>query len=160
MRIVININDGLINLRNNINRKENPGNEYPKEVVDIVENILDFNEKQKSKGIKILTLKQTPLRLTIALAQVKASHTSENLLNEIRQIIYSLYREKEVTKKLYSNIINSIKLYSGIDAIFINSENSKISVPHRLLLNPPDKINLKRSDKYVALPNLISFGLD
>ena len=108
--------------------------------------------------MKILTLKQTPLRLTIALAQVKASHTSENLLNEIRQIIYSLYREKEVTKKLYSNIINSIKLYNGIDTIFINSENSKI--PHRLLLNSPDKINLKRSDKYVALPNLISFGLD
>ena len=148
----------MINLINNINRKENPGNEYPKEVVDIVENILDFNEKQKSKGIKILTLKQTPLRLTIALAQVKASHTSENLLNEIRQIIYSLHREKEVTKKLYSNIINSIKLYNGIDTIFINSENSKI--PHRLLLNSPDKINLKRSDKYVALPNLISFGLD
>ena len=148
----------MINLINNINRKENPGNEYPKEVVDIVENILDFNEKQKSKGMKILTLKQTPLRLTIALAQVKASHTSENLLNEIRQIIYSLYREKEVTKKLYSNIINSIKLYNGIDTIFINSENSKI--PHRLLLNSPDKINLKRSDKYVALPNLISFGLD
>ena len=148
----------MINLINNINRKENPGNEYPKEVVDIVENILDFNEKQKSKGMKILTLKQTPLRLTIALAQVKASHTSENLLNEIRQIIYSLYREKEVTKKLYSNIINSIKLYNGIDTIFINSENSKI--PHRILLNSPDKINLKRSDKYVALPNLISFGLD
>ena len=75
MRIVININDGFINLRKNINRKENPGNEYPKEVVDIVKNILDFNEKQKSKGIKILTLEQTPLRLIIALAQVKASHT-------------------------------------------------------------------------------------
>ena len=38
-------------------------------------------------------------RLSVALAQVKAGNTSENLLNEIRQIIYSLYREKEVTKK-------------------------------------------------------------
>ena len=38
-------------------------------------------------------------RLPIALAQVKADNTSKNLLNEIRQIIYSLYREKEVTKK-------------------------------------------------------------
>ena len=38
-------------------------------------------------------------RLPVALAQVKAGNTSENLLNEIRQIIYSLYREKEVTKK-------------------------------------------------------------
>ena len=37
-------------------------------------------------------------RLPINLAQVKAGNTSENLLNEIRKIIYSLYREKEVTK--------------------------------------------------------------
>ena len=49
-------------------------------------------------------------RLPIALAQVKAGNTSENLLNEIRQIIYSLYQEKEVTKKVYNNTTNSIKL--------------------------------------------------
>ena len=49
--------------------------------------------------------------LSIALAQVKACNTSENLLNEIRQIIYSLYWAKEITKKVYDNIINSIKLY-------------------------------------------------
>ena len=44
------------------------------------------------------------------LGQVKAGNTSENLLNEIRQIVYSLYREKELTKKVYNNIINSIQL--------------------------------------------------
>ena len=44
-------------------------------------------------------------RLPIALAQVKAGNTSENLLNEIIQIIYSLHREREVTKKVYNNII-------------------------------------------------------
>ena len=49
-------------------------------------------------------------RLPIALARVKAGNTSENLLNEIRQITYSLYREKEVTKKVYNNTMNSIKL--------------------------------------------------
>ena len=49
-------------------------------------------------------------RLPISLAHVKAGNTSENLLNELRQIIYSLYREKEVTKKVYNNIMNSIKL--------------------------------------------------
>ena len=49
-------------------------------------------------------------RLPIALAQVKAGNTSENLLNQIRQIIYSLYQEKEITKKVYNNIMNSIKL--------------------------------------------------
>ena len=49
-------------------------------------------------------------RLLIALALVKAGNTSENLLNEIRQIIYSLYQSKEITKKVYNNIMNSIKL--------------------------------------------------
>ena len=49
-------------------------------------------------------------RFPIALAQVEAGNTSDSLLNEIRQIIYSLYWEKEVTKKVYSNIMNSIKL--------------------------------------------------
>ena len=41
-----------------------------------------------------------------------------------------------------------------MDTIFMNSEKSKISYPHRILLNLLDKINLKRSDKYVALSNL------
>ena len=49
-------------------------------------------------------------KLPIALAKVKAGNISENLLNEIRQVIYSLYRAKEVTKKVYNNIMNSIKL--------------------------------------------------
>ena len=58
----------------------------------------------------MLTPKQMLQRLLTALAQVKAGNTSENLLNEIRQIIYSLYRAKEITKKVYNNIMNSIKL--------------------------------------------------
>ena len=49
--------------------------------------------------LKILTPKQMLKRLPIALAQVKAGNNSENLLNEIRQIIYSLYHSKEITKK-------------------------------------------------------------
>ena len=44
-----------------------------------------------------------PQRLPIAVVQVKAGNTSENLLNEIRQIIYSLYWEKDVTEKVYNN---------------------------------------------------------
>ena len=47
-------------------------------------------------------------RLPIALAQVKAGDTSENLLNEIRQIIYFSYRAKEITKEVFNNIMNSI----------------------------------------------------
>ena len=49
-------------------------------------------------------------RLPIALAQVKAGNNSESLLNEIRQIVYSLYQSKEITKKVYNNIIKSIQL--------------------------------------------------
>ena len=59
--------------------------------------------------MEILTPKQMLQRLAIALAQVKADNTSENLLNEIRQIIYSLYRAKEITKKVYNNIMKSMK---------------------------------------------------
>ena len=47
-------------------------------------------------------------RLPIAPAQVKADNNSENLLNEIRQIIYSLYQSKEITKKVYNNLMNSL----------------------------------------------------
>ena len=48
-------------------------------------------------------------RLPIALVQIKAGNNSESLLNEIMQIVYSLYRSKKITKMLYNNTINSIK---------------------------------------------------
>ena len=53
----------------------------------------------KGTGLKIITPKQMLQRLPIALAQVKAGNDSENLLNEIRQIIYSLYQSKKKKKK-------------------------------------------------------------
>ena len=66
-----------------------------------------FSDHRQS-NLKILTPKQMLQRLPIVLAQVKAGNTSENLLNEIRQIVYSPYRAKEITKKVYNNIIKSI----------------------------------------------------
>ena len=69
--------------------------------------------KYKTKygeGLKILTPKQMLQRLPIALAQVKAGNTSEDLLNEIRQIIYSLYRTKEIIEKVYNNTMNLINV--------------------------------------------------
>ena len=66
-------------------------------------------EEQQGKGLKILTPNQMLKRLPIALAQVKAGNNSDSLLNEIRQIVYSLSRSKEITKKVYNNIISSIK---------------------------------------------------
>ena len=61
-------------------------------------------------GLKILTPKQMLKRLPIALAQLKAGNNSESLLNGIRQIVYSLYKSKEITTKVYNNIIRSIQI--------------------------------------------------
>ena len=93
-------------------------------------------------------------RLPIVLGQVKAGHISENLIYETCQVIYSLYQEKEISKKVYNNIMSPIKLWKIMDTIFMNSENIKTSDTHRLLLNLWDKTNLKRNDKYVDLSNL------
>ena len=70
----------------------------------------EMSRVNASERLKILTPNQMLKRLPIALAQVKAGNNSESLLNEIRQIVYSLYRSKEITKKVYNNIINSIKV--------------------------------------------------
>ena len=69
-----------------------------------------LEKSQEGEGLKILTPNQVLKRLPIALAQIKAGNNSESLLNEIRQIVYFLYRSKEITKKVYNNIINSIKV--------------------------------------------------
>ena len=65
--------------------------------------------KTEGTGLKILTPKQMLQRLPMALAQVKAGNNSESLLNEIRQIVYSLYQSKQITKKVYNHIIESIQ---------------------------------------------------
>ena len=72
---------------------------------------LDLAHKDPDyKQLKVLTPKQMLWRLPIALAHVKKCNKSENLLNEISQIIYFLYQAKKITKKVFYNIMNSIKL--------------------------------------------------
>ena len=66
--------------------------------------------QQEGEGLKILTSNQMLKRLPIALAQIKAGNNSESLLNQIREVVYSLYRSKEITKKVYNNIIKSTKV--------------------------------------------------
>ena len=63
----------------------------------------------KGTALKILTPKQMLQRLPIAVAQVKAGNNSESLLNEIKQIVCSLYQSKQITEKVYNNIIKSIQ---------------------------------------------------
>ena len=72
----------------------------------------NYNAKQnetEGKGLKIFTPKQILQRLPVALAQVKAGNNSESLLNEIKQIVYSLYQSNQITEKVYNIIIKSIQ---------------------------------------------------
>ena len=104
-------------LRNAVIRKEI----LEDKIIDIVKRVLNLNNEEKSNGLEIVTPKQMIQRLPIALARVKVGNTSENLLNEIRQIIHSLYQAKKITKKVYNNIMDSIKVYNNI----MNSINLK-----------------------------------
>ena len=75
--------------------------EKPDKILEIVEEILDFNKriwKQQGSGLKILTPDQMLSRLPISLAQLKAGNSSEKFKTEIRQILYSVYRSKKLTK--------------------------------------------------------------
>ena len=63
---------------------------------------------QQGKGFKILMPNQMFSRLQISLAQLKAGNNSEKLKNNSRQILYSLYRSKKLTKTIYENLINTI----------------------------------------------------
>ena len=89
--------------------KEERENEKPDKIVEIVEEILRFNkQKQEGQGIKILTPNQMLSRLPISLAQLQAGNNSEKLRNEIRQLLYSFYRSKNMTKRVYNNLIKPI----------------------------------------------------
>ena len=100
---------------NNLEKFYNSREEVINFFRDYIEMLSDakYDAKQnetKGTGLKILTPKQMLQRLPIALAQVKAGNNSESLLNEIRQIVYSLYQSKQITKKVYNNIIKSVQL--------------------------------------------------
>ena len=69
----------------------------------------DNNGSFSGSGFKILTNKQMLNRLPILLAQKKAENNSKKIKNEIRQILYSLYRSKVLTKTVYKNLIKSIR---------------------------------------------------
>ena len=105
------INSRLKDLKEEITKmtEEERKIEKPDKIVEIVEEILTFNkQKQEGQGIKILTPNQMLSRLPISLAQLQAGNNSEKLKNEIRQLLYSLYHSKNMTKQVYNNLIKSI----------------------------------------------------
>ena len=96
----------------NINIHYNARNSAIKFIEDYSSTILEAKKlakEQEGTGLKILTPNQMLKRLPIALAQINTGNNSESLLNEIRQIVYSLCQSKGITKKVY-NIIKSIKV--------------------------------------------------
>ena len=111
MRVEL-IKSELIDLKKDIgNTSKDDVNkiEEMNKIADIVELILNFNnDDQQGKGLKILTPNQMLSRLPIVLAQLKAGNNSEKLKNEIGQILYSLYRSKNMTNKWYNNLVKYI----------------------------------------------------
>ena len=84
---------------------------YARDLKDIADlyNIKSGSGTSKiGEGLKILTNKQMLNRLPISLAQIQAGNNYKSLKNEIRQILYSLYRSKVLTKTVYNNLIKSI----------------------------------------------------
>ena len=80
--------------------------ENPDKIIEIVKEMLNFNKQnQEGKGLKILTPNQMLSRLPISLAQLEAGNNSEKLKNEIRQLLYSLYCSKNMTKQVCNNLI-------------------------------------------------------
>ena len=107
------INSGLKDLKEEIKKmsKEKAEAEDSEAIVKIVEDILKFNKQnQQAEGIKILTPSQMLSRLPITLAQLKAGNNSEKFKNEIRQLLHSLYRSKNMTKQVYNNLIKYIRI--------------------------------------------------
>ena len=101
----------LIDLKNKIKEmsEDEKKIEKPDKLLKIVKEIFEFNkQKQLGLGLKILTLNQMLSRLQITLAQLKAGNNSEKLQNEIRKLLYSLYRSKKLTQQLYKSLADII----------------------------------------------------
>ena len=80
-----------------------------KDIADLYNLKSDSDTSKKCEGLKILNNKQMLNRFPILLAQIKAGNNSIKLKNEARQILYSLYRSKLLTKTVYNNLIKSIR---------------------------------------------------
>ena len=105
------IKSGLSNLKDEIKEmsEDEIKIEKPHKTVDSVENILEFDRRnQEGQRLEILTPDQMLKRLPIFLVQLKAVKNSENLKNDMRQLLYPLYRSKKLTKTVYSSLINTI----------------------------------------------------
>ena len=93
-------------------KREEIENEKSNQILETVNEILDFNkeiQKQRGSSLKMLIPNQMLSRLTISLAQLKSGNNSEKRKNEVRQIVYSLYRSKKLTKHIYKSWVDIIE---------------------------------------------------
>ena len=100
--------------------------EQPNKILKVVEEVLDFNKKirrQQGLALKILTPNQMLSRLPITSAQLKAGNNSEKLKNEIRQILYSLYRSKNLQKM---SIVIWSTLFKNGNNLYVNKWTTQI----------------------------------
>ena len=128
-----------------------------KYIADLYNIKLGSHTSKKGEGLKILTKKQMLNCLPILLAQIQAGNNSKSLKNELRQILYSLYRSKVLTKTVYNNLIKSICAYHYIykmETFLMNSKNSKTNEPNRFKYDLIDNLDLKNPNKNMALANL------
>ena len=107
------VKSGLRDLKKEIKEisEDKIENEKLDEIVNLVEKILEFNnqnQNQEGNGLKILIPKEMRTRLRITLAQLKAGNNSEKLTHEIRPLLYTLHRSKNLPKTIYNNLINTI----------------------------------------------------
>ena len=110
--------------KSNMQRQESDKQPDSTNMPDLESEESAAQEEQSGQGLKILTPDQMLSRLPISLAQLKAGNNSEKLENEIRQLLYSLYRSKTLTKNIYKSLVDiSIKLCLNME-IFMNTENS------------------------------------
>ena len=79
-----------------------------KDIADLYNIKSGSDASKKGEGLKILTNKQMLNRLPVLLALIQAGNNSKSLKNEVRQILYSLYRSKVLTKTVYNNLFKSI----------------------------------------------------
>ena len=113
-----NLNDEIGNMS-----EDEKKNEKPDKILKIDEQILNFNNKihkREGLGLKILTPSQMLSRLPITLAQLKAGNNFEKLKNEIRQLLYSLYRSKKLKKQLYKSLIDIKKIVKQMNHTDLN----------------------------------------
>ena len=77
-------------------------------MVDLVEQILEFSrQNQERKGLKIITPEQMLSRLPISLVQLREGNNSQELRNEIKQVLYSLYTTKKLSKTILKHLMNT-----------------------------------------------------